>query len=148
MDQVQTILKNIRYANIATVKSNGDPWNTPVYYVYDSDNTLYWWSDNQSLHSQNITLHPQVAITIYASTVPEGEGVGVYFLANAKAINEADNSKILGLYNSFATVFKLKEEDVTGDAPTRFYSAKPLRIWINGESERNGKYIDVREEVL
>jgi uncharacterized protein len=50
---------------LATVKANGDPQIAPLFYVSDDELNLYWLSSANSLHSINLTSHPQVAVTIY-----------------------------------------------------------------------------------
>jgi general stress protein 26 len=76
--QVARILKNIRYATIATASKDGKPWNSPVAFYMDHELNIYWSSDKNSQHSQNIRANNEVFIVIYDSTVQEAEGEGVY----------------------------------------------------------------------
>jgi uncharacterized protein YhbP (UPF0306 family) len=147
MDKAKQILSRIRYANIATVCSDNSPWNTPVFYVYDEDLTLYWWSDSKSKHSRNIYHDGRVVITVYDSS-PESDAKGVYIKAQANEVSSGLFEKILSIYNTYAPKeFQLKVENVTGDSPSRLYFAKPEKIWLNGESTSSGQYIDIREKV-
>jgi pyridoxamine 5'-phosphate oxidase-like protein len=42
------ILENIGYMAIASVSSDGKPWNTPVYFACDEGFNLYWVSAKES----------------------------------------------------------------------------------------------------
>lgn len=77
MDPIaKNILATIRYATISTVDDNGKPWAAPVWYVYDEGN-IYWWSSAESQHSKNVESNGEAYITVFDSTVPEGDGVGL-----------------------------------------------------------------------
>ena len=72
------ILQSIRYATIATVTEDGNPWNSPVAHELDDDLTIYWVSDKENQHSKNVRANGKAFVVIYDSTVPEGDGEGVY----------------------------------------------------------------------
>jgi nitroimidazol reductase NimA-like FMN-containing flavoprotein (pyridoxamine 5'-phosphate oxidase superfamily) len=134
------ILNKIRYATIATANKNGKPWNSPVAHEYDDQLHVYWFSDKQNQHSQNVRENEDVFIVIYDSTVPEGEGEGVYI--EAKAVELTDPEEVL-------TVRKIKKgedyegkpNDFLGDAVRRVYKAVPQRIWMNDAEVKDGVFI-------
>ena len=55
---------------LATNDLQGNPHAAPVYFVYDGDMRLYFYSDESSLHCQHIAQNPKAAAAIY----PECQG--------------------------------------------------------------------------
>ena len=145
--EIKNILSAVRYATISTVDEQGKAWAAPVRYVFDEKNTLYWWSPINSQHSQNIERSGEVYITIFNSTAPEGEGLGLYIRANAKQVPNDKLDKIIELYNSTTTQFKLNRANTTSNAPTRLYQAELITIQINDGTETDGFYQDIRRNV-
>ena len=74
----QIISENI-YMTIATSSIDGKPCISPVFFAYDEDYNLFWVSNKESRHSTLIKANSQVAIVIFDSKSPEGDGDGVYF---------------------------------------------------------------------
>jgi pyridoxamine 5'-phosphate oxidase-like protein len=52
MEHAKTILKNIKYATIATASNAAKPWNSPVAYFYDEGLNIYWFSDKKDIFSK------------------------------------------------------------------------------------------------
>lgn len=146
-EQVKDILSTVRYATISTVDEQGNAWGAPVWYVFDETNTLYWWSPINSQHSQNIERGNSAYITIFNSTAPEGEGLGLYIRANTEQVSDNKLDKIIELYNSTTTQFKLNRENTTGNAPTRLYQAEPITTQVNDGTETDGFYQDIRRDI-
>lgn len=84
------IIKQIQYTTLATVTPEGLPWNSPVARVYDKDLNFYWFSDKEGQHSKNVRHNGQVFIVVYDSTVPWGEGEGVYFQADVVELSDPE----------------------------------------------------------
>lgn len=143
-DKGKEILKKIRYATISTVDVTGEPWAAPVWYVFDDNLDIYWWSPLDTQHSKNISQNPNIYVTIFDSTLPEGEGVGLYLRARASEISEDELDSAIERYNESTTVFKLDRENCTGDAPTRIYKAVTREGWTNDGETKDGFYIDKR----
>lgn len=140
------VLRAIRYATVATADLQAHPWNSPVYSAYDDELNIYWASDTQNKHSQNIRQNPQVFIVFYDSTVPPGQGDGVYFSATVAELNDPEDirpaRRILDGADSGST------EEYSGDELCRIYRATPEQAWINTFEERNGIIIrDYRIEI-
>lgn len=55
------ILRKIRYAT----NKDGKPWNSPVAHEYDNQLNVYWFSDKQNRHSQNVRENEDVCIRDY-----------------------------------------------------------------------------------
>ena len=145
--EVQSIVKRVRYATISTVDESGSPWAAPVWYVYDNQNNIYWWSPVDSQHSRNIMLNDRVYITIFDSSAPEGDGVGLYIRANASKVPDDELDSVIEIYNAATTKFKLDLSNTTGNAPTRLYKAVPITIQINDGVESDGFYKDIRKDI-
>lgn len=155
MDAKETAKKIIEeniYCTIATSSLEGKPWISPVFFAYDDRYNIYWVSNKDALHSQNIKLNPSIAIVFFNSKAPEGEGDGVYFEANAQELShDTEIDQAIMLFNSRVTKdeFRIKNKDkVTNSGVWRIYKATPIMIskLTEGE-EKNGQYIDKREEI-
>jgi uncharacterized pyridoxamine 5'-phosphate oxidase family protein len=133
------IIKKMPYATLATVTEDGKPWNSPVKHQYDHDLNIYWFSDKEGQHSRNVRNNGQVFIVIYDSTVPEGQGEGVYLQAT---VTELSNPEEI----SFARRIKKgpdmdAPDDFMGDAVRRVYKATPEKVWMNDTEIKDGIFI-------
>jgi|SRR5579872_1514815 len=150
--QAKQIIKDNIYLTIATTSLNGKPWISPVFFAYDENYNLFWVSNKNSRHSKLIMENPEVAIVIFNSKAPEGEGDGVYFeskviiLEDEKEVRQA--IEVLDKRVS-KDQFRLKGiQEVTGEGVCRIYKAVPYRITKLTEGEYiNGQYVDKRVEV-
>lgn len=145
--EAKDIIDKVRYATISTVDGVGSPWAAPVWYVYDNQSNIYWWSPVDSRHSRNITLNGQVYITIFDSSASEGDGVGLYIRADASQVTSNELDSVIEMYNAATTKFKLDLSNTTGDAPTRLYKAVPITVQINDGVESGGFYRDIRRDL-
>ncbi len=146
-DAIKTI-KNILYINIASITPEEKPWNSPVYCAFDKDLNFYWLSWKLNQHSENIRNNPFVFITIYDSTVPAGTGFGVYFEGKAHELNNPKEI-LVGTIEVYRRE-KRKPRDVIqflNKFPRRVYKFIPEKVWVNGEGEIDGNYIDSRTEL-
>ena len=145
--KVAEILQTIRYATIATVTPDGQPWNTPVAHILDQDLTIYWASDKNNQHSKNIRSSPVAYAVIYDSTVPEGEGEGVYIQAEAVEISSPEEvlhiRKLLKGESHVA-----RDNEFLGDDVRRMYKLTPQHMWINDAEVQDGVFVrDFKVEV-
>ena len=142
------IIEKIPYVTIASISEDGQPWNAPVFSAYDKDYNFYWGSHKDSQHSRNIRFNKNIFLVIYDSTVPAGKGEGVYIRAAAKELEDAAE---IGSAHRLLTVRHVapywKLEQVRGSGPIRLYKAAPEKVWMNGEGEADGHYVDVRVEI-
>lgn len=143
-DKGKNILEKIRYATVSTVDETGAPWAAPVWYVFDDNLDIYWWSPTEAQHSKNINTNPNIYVTVFDSTLPEGEGVGLYLRAYASEISDDELNVAIERYNSSTKIFKLDRENCTGSAPTRIYKAVTKEGWTNDGVTKNGFYVDKR----
>ena len=118
------IIKKIIYITLATVTKDGQPWNSPLFSMYDKELNFYWSSDWKSVHSGNIRANNKVFCVIYDSTMKEGTGEGVYFAGKSYELTDEDD--ILKIYKVVAD-----------------------KIWMNDdEKDENGNYVkDIKVEI-
>lgn len=142
------VIQNILYINIASITPSGKPWNTPAYCAFDKNLNYYWisWKENQ--HSQNVRNSASVFVTVYDSTVPAGTGFGVYF--EGKAYELKNPKDIFLAVKELYHREKRKPKDVMQflkKFPRRVYKFVPEKVWVNGDGEIDGNYIDTRTEL-
>lgn len=141
------IIRQIRYATLATVTPEGLPWNSPVAHEYDTDLNVYWVSDKEGQHSRNVTANKRVFIVIYDSTVPEGDGEGVYIQASVEQVT--DPEEILKVRRiKKGSHFEQSPDSFLGDSIRYMYKAVPEKMWMNDAEIRDGVFIkDYRVEL-
>ncbi|NND65788.1 MAG: pyridoxamine 5'-phosphate oxidase family protein [Gammaproteobacteria bacterium] len=148
-----SIIQSILYINIASVCPDGRPWNSPVYSAFDNDLNFFWASAHFNQHSENIRSNPNVFLTIYDSTIPEGEGEGVYVEAVAAELDDFDeinHARTLTQARKNASHDpKFVEQLFMGDSIRKVYRATPSKIWLNDiKTDDHGKYVhDIRRDV-
>lgn len=141
------ILKKIKYATLATVTPEGLPWNSPVAHELDSSLNIYWVSDKEGQHSKNVMANKRVFIVIYNSTVPEGDGEGVYIQANVEQVT--DPAEILKVRRiKKGSHFEQSPDSFLGESIRYMYKAVPEKVWMNDAEIKDGVFIrDYRVEV-
>jgi nitroimidazol reductase NimA-like FMN-containing flavoprotein (pyridoxamine 5'-phosphate oxidase superfamily) len=147
-EKAARIIKETIYAAVATSTKNGEPWNSPVYVVFDEALHFYWASGMESQHSRNICTNPQVFLAIYDSRVPWGTGRGVFIKAEAVEVDESDEiAKACQLRRNRIPDARHPLEDFVGDRPRRIYRATPKQIWMSQDGQVNGSFVDERVEI-
>lgn len=142
------LLRTCVYANVAT-ESNGQPWNTPVYTVSDSQLNLYWSSWHQAVHSVNILANPNTFLTFYDSNRARGTNNlrGLYLQCLSSVVTDETEAR-----TAFELIYPgepMNLADFHEPGLKRFYKAVPQRAWLNCLSEREltPATIKMREEV-
>ena len=144
--RAKEIIETISYATIASANKEGKPWNTPVFFVHDHKLNIYWFSDKHNQHSQNVRENEDVFIVIYDSTVPEGDGEGVYIQAKAVELNDPEEIRRAGIIETGPG--RDTPDDFVGDAIRRVYKAIPQQAWMNDAEVRDDIFIrDYRIEL-
>jgi nitroimidazol reductase NimA-like FMN-containing flavoprotein (pyridoxamine 5'-phosphate oxidase superfamily) len=142
------ILKDTIYATIATSSSEAEPWNSPLYIVYDSELNFYWASGKASRHSRNIFENPRVFLVIYDSSVPWGRGEGVYIQGEAAEVTALDEiTKACRLRKERISDAKQPPKDFLADKPRSIYKATARKAWVNKDGQVNGYFVDQRVEI-
>ncbi len=149
MKDVLRILSSAEFCNIATVCEDGSPWNTPVFFVSDKDQNIYWWSSLKAVHSKNILRDSRVYITVLDPSATQNDGLAVYLKATANVLdNPKEISEAMDLYNTRSVFVKLTNDISSGKAPTRIFKAEAKKIWLNAGGQEGEYYVDVRKEAL
>lgn len=127
-----------KYLVLATATPGGTPWVTPVYFAHD-DLALFWWvSRPQARHSRLIMANPQVAMTVFDSSVAIGRAAAVYAEAWATQCSEVEARREIGHYSHRSVrhgVDPWTVDDVTGDAEFRLYRARTARVWLLADDD-------------
>ncbi|MBI2356644.1 pyridoxamine 5'-phosphate oxidase family protein [Candidatus Dojkabacteria bacterium] len=134
------ILEENLYMTLSTVDPEGNPWISNAYFAYDKDMNIYWYSPRKSQHSTYIRNNPNIAISIFNSTLTGEDVDAIYIKAKAKELTNpleiARGLKILGKK-------LLKTKFVNGrDEMKKFISSvrdfrltSPLRMYIAKSTE-------------
>jgi len=148
LQKAKNIIESNLYCSLSTCSKEGEPWISPLLFVYDDDWNLYWSSAIISQHSQNIYSNAgKVAIAIYGSPIPEGTGQGLYFTGTAQEVQNPEVAEqIIGWVGQRTKKANNKTaSDYLGDSPRRFYRFVPNQIWVTGERIlSNGQLVDTK----
>lgn len=146
-EKARKIIKEQTFMVVATSQGN-QPWNTPVYFAYDTNFHLFWHSSPTTQHAENIRQNERVFIVIYDLKTLEG----VYFLGKAMELHDK-KEVAYGVDILFSRVYqndaKKKQEigeteDFLGEAKLRMYTFIPEKVWINSDTKWKGKFVDFR----
>ena len=77
-------MESTKYCCVASVDEKG-VWANPVYFAYDEKFNLYFISQMNSRHMQNLKKDPRISVAIY-KTEQKGDIVGIYIEGEAKII--------------------------------------------------------------
>ena len=142
------IIKEIKYLNLASITPNGEAWNSALFTAFDEDLNFYWLSWRENQHSVNVRNNKDVFITIYDSTIAPGTGVGVYFKGSVKELmNPIEMLKGLKVIYARSNKSMREVRQFLHNFPRRIYRFTPSQAWINGDSDIEGNFIDVRSEL-
>ena len=83
----QEIIDAGRYMVLATADADGVPWASPVWFAPDGNTRFLWVSREDTRHSRNLAVRPQLSIVIFDSSAPIGTGEGVYMDAVAEQLD-------------------------------------------------------------
>ena len=83
-------LESTDYCSMATVDSKG-VWSNPLYFAWDENFNLYFISQPNSRHMQNIEKDPRVSAAIYSTAQDTfGDVVGVQLSGKARILSLKD----------------------------------------------------------
>ena len=138
VSRLHEIIKTNQYVNIASVCSDGRPWNTPVYARADSDLRLYWTSWIGAQHSINLRQNGLAFVTIYDSTRVRGDNNRrcLYMEGAVVELNKAEEVyPLLGLLYGEESRQMLVDDYIDAGIK-RIYKFSFEKIWLNSVSER------------
>src|SRR5690606_28915930 len=61
---------------VATTNEDGSPWVSPIH-IFSDDEAVYWFSDEDKQHSQNIDRDPRASLTLFSPDASKGTK-GIY----------------------------------------------------------------------
>jgi pyridoxine/pyridoxamine 5'-phosphate oxidase len=125
----RAIMDRVLYMVLATADRDGQPWASPVYFATADHAEFLWVSSPAATHSLNIAVRPRIGIVIFDSQAPIGTGQGVYILAHATELPDADLERAIQIFSRRSRQhggLAWNPEDVRGEALLRLYSATAL----------------------
>jgi len=149
-EKAKKVINNILYITMATVDSEWNPWNTPVYSAHSEDYTFYWVSDKENKHSQNILKTNKAFIVIYDSTVPEWTWFWVYIEWIPEVLNDSQKEESEEAVDLLAWRKNVVPRDISQynwDYPRRIFKFTPTKVYVNADWEKNWNYVDKRIEI-
>jgi Pyridoxamine 5'-phosphate oxidase len=149
--RVKAEIAEIKYATLATVSTEGQPWNSPVFTAYDEQYNFFWGSPEESTHSKNIEANGKLAIVLYDSRAVPGTGKGTYIVARAHRLTDPAEMKfayeLLIMRRGAQASSYWKFSDFEAPHAIHFYKAEPREISTHGGDMVDGVYIDRRRTV-
>ncbi len=150
LQKAKYLIENNEHMTIATADTLGKPWVSPVFFMHDDKYNLYWVSNKDALHSQNIKTRSEIAIVIFGQLQDNGVD-GVYIDAIASELQ--DDIEINEAIRILAkrpqpTKFTIQSiVDVTGNAVWRIYKAIPIAVSKRADATIKGQAVTVRESI-
>jgi len=144
--KVRSILENNIYCVVSTVNDDGSPWGSPVFFGFDDD-VIYWRSWAESQHSKNLRQRPEAMVCVFDSHQPWGEGEGLYLHGRVEQLEDrAAVERALTVIDARSPESKQVDEFLRPN-PRRIYRFVAVQAWINEDSTKDGKFIDIRREI-
>jgi len=118
-----------------------------VWFAHDGLDRVYWVSWPGSRHSELIAARPDIALTVFDSTVVPGEGAAFYATARARLVPDDELDEGLAAYNAIARRHGLDgftRERTTGAARLRLYVADVTDAWVLDQDAEHDQRAAVR----
>lgn len=130
--RAKELIHTSRHISLATTNADGSPHNSPVRYFFDEKlETIYWGSNADALHSQNILRTGQVFAVIYDRT----EFGGVYIKCEGGHILDGKELEagvqIIDSVRVKGGEQKTSPDQYSAESIQKLWSAKILNLWIN-----------------
>jgi hypothetical protein len=138
-DLARGIIDANRYMTLATADGDGRPWAAPVWYAHQGYTEFLWISRPEARHSRNLAVRPELAIVIFDSTVPAGQGQAVYVEAQVSELGGPGRERAIAIYSRRSEADgagRFHAGDVTAPAPHRLYHARASRHFVLGAGDQ------------
>ncbi len=150
LNRAKELIYTSKHISLATTNEDGSPHNSPVRFYYDEKlENIYWSSNAEALHSQNILRTGQ----IFAVLFDRIEFGGVYIKCEGGHILLGKELEV-GLEITNSSRAKEGKEKITPDyyragSVQKMWSAKIINLWINMPvRDEDGRILrDVRVEL-
>jgi hypothetical protein len=151
-DLARKVIDSNSYMTLGTAGADGHPWVTPVWFASEGYEHFHWVSSPEARHSRNVAARPEVAITIFDSTVPVGGAQAVYMSGRAEELTDIDlehGIEVFGRLSDADVGRRWGFEDVRPPSLFRLYRATASEhyVLIPGRDPENGTGVDRREQV-
>lgn len=136
-----------RYLTLSTADASGRPWVSPVYFTPVGDRRYLWVSSPAARHSRNLVARPDVAFTIFDSTVAIGQGEAVYVAAQASRVPDTEVELAAAVFAArFDELAGFTADQLRAPAELRLYQALATEtsVLLRGADPRNANGIDAR----
>lgn len=146
INRAKELIYTSRHISLATTNADGSPHNSPVRFFYDEKlENIYWGSNAEALHSQNITRTGQIFGVLFDRI----EFGGVYIKCEGGHMLEGKELEAgLEIVNSFRAAKgeqKIALDYYAGGSVQKLWSAKINNLWINVPVRDQNGFI-VRDE--
>jgi hypothetical protein len=142
----RAIVDDNRYMVLGTADASGKPCTTPVYCAADGYRDFHWVSALDRTHSRNIAARPEVAVVIFDSRVPIGEGQAVYMAAAAAELEGGDLEQGIDVFSHVSVSHGARPwslGDVKSPAELRLFRARASEHWVLDPDRRPDRRIPV-----
>lgn len=146
------VMDTNRYLTLGTTEPDHQPRLSPVYFTHVDYRDFYWLSSPAARHSLNVAARPAIAIVIFDSSAPIGQGQAVYLSAHASPIPDDELpqrcAELVARVEPAAQRY-FTPEALSGDTPLRLYRARATsyELHIPGRDPLYGTGIDSRHPV-
>lgn len=150
LNRAKELIHTSKHISLATTNADGSPHNSPVKFYFDEKlENIFWSSNAEALHSQNISRTGQVFGVIFDRM----EFGGVYMKCEGGHILDGKELEV-GLEITNTSRAKEGGEKITIDyysagSVQKLWSAKVVNLWINMPvRDENGRILrDERVEL-
>ncbi len=132
----RSILETTSYVVLATADTTGRPWATPVWFAADGLDRIYWLSWPGSRHSVLIEQRPEIALTVFDSTVAPYTGTAFYAAAQARQCADEhvnDGLRFVNRRSLAEGIGQFTRPHVTGESRLRLYVAEVTEAWVTDQ---------------
>lgn len=154
--RARELVRTVRHAAMATVNADGSPHNTPFFWAHSDDLThLYWASNPDTQHSQNIARTGQIFVVLYDAF----ESGGLYIRADSA--HATKGKELEAAHAAFQACAARADKEVAtvehyqATGPERLYAATVAQLWVNafekdaeGHITRDRRYEITKTDLL
>lgn len=128
------------YMVLGTADEAGSPWVSPVYYASSAYRKFFWVSRPETKHSRNLSVHGEVSIVIFDSSVPISTGRAVYMSAVGQEVPLDEGAEGIQIFSRRSLAHGGREwtlQDVRSPSHLRLYRATAVeRYFLGGDDRR------------
>jgi nitroimidazol reductase NimA-like FMN-containing flavoprotein (pyridoxamine 5'-phosphate oxidase superfamily) len=151
-DLARDVIDSNSYMTLGPAGADGHPWVTPVWFASEDYTHFHWVSSPDARHSRNVAARPEVAITIFDSTVPVGGAQAVYMSGRAEQLTDTELERGIEVFGRLSEEDEGRTwglDDVQPPSLFRLFRATVSEhyVLITGRDPEHGSGVDRREQV-